>query len=140
MQCHPGGASTAQISDSLRSQLPRRTLQHRLKFLVDSGRLVREGRGRWARYRVQPVATATGQPAGPSMPAAILSAAEVPYSDDALAVLGYLNTPVEARPPTGFHRAFLDSYRPNESSYLVSAEKPPFWSLSRLLPSSLTPT
>ena len=24
--------------------------------------------------------------------------------------------------------------------YLVSAEKPPFWSLSRLLPSSLTPT
>ena len=24
--------------------------------------------------------------------------------------------------------------------YIVSAEKPPFWSLSRLLPSSLTPT
>ena len=132
IQCHSGGASTSQISSSLRSQLPRRTLQHRLKFLVDSGRLVREGRGRWARYRVQPVATATGQPAGRSLPAAILARAEVPYSNDALAVLGYLNTPVEARQPTGFNRAFLDSYRPNESSYLSAAQRRELEELSGL--------
>ena len=132
MQCHPGGASTAQISDSLRSQLPRRTLQHRLKFLVDSGRLVREGRGRWARYRVQPVATATGQKADRSLSTAIFAAAEVPYSDDALAVLGYLNTPVETRQPTDFNRAFLDSYRPNESSYLSAAQRRALVDLSGL--------
>ena len=45
---HPGITST-EIADVLGEQVPRRTLQFRLKRLVDDGRVRREGEGRWAR-------------------------------------------------------------------------------------------
>jgi hypothetical protein len=42
--------TSAEIADVLGEQVPRRTLQFRLKRLVDDGRVLREGGGRWARY------------------------------------------------------------------------------------------
>ena len=46
---HPEGMTAQQINAALESAPPRRTLQYRLKSLVDSKRLVMEGTGRWAR-------------------------------------------------------------------------------------------
>ena len=68
-----------QIHDALVLPPPRRTLQYRLKFLVDSNRLVMEGVGRSVRYRVPPVqagqararagiVTAQAQPVVPWIP------------------------------------------------------------------------
>ena len=48
---HPGGATVQQIADAL-TGVPRRTLQYRLKYLVDAKRLVAEGERRWTRYRL----------------------------------------------------------------------------------------
>src|SRR2546423_1354058 len=45
------GITSAEVEDALAGSVPRRTLQYRLKHLVDEGRLVRDGGGRWARYR-----------------------------------------------------------------------------------------
>ncbi|WP_375140619.1 hypothetical protein, partial [Ideonella azotifigens] len=44
--------SAQQILQSLASPPPLRTLQYRLRLLVDQGRLLRQGEGRWARYRL----------------------------------------------------------------------------------------
>ncbi len=45
------GVSSAEIAEALAERIPRRTLQYRLKRLVDDGRLVREGGDKAARYR-----------------------------------------------------------------------------------------
>ena len=50
---HPGGASLSDVAAALPEKLADRTLQYRLKHLVDKGRLVKGGEGRrWTRYRV----------------------------------------------------------------------------------------
>ena len=45
VQQHPEGRTAQQISDALRSAPRRRTLQYRLKSLVDSRRLIMDGSG-----------------------------------------------------------------------------------------------
>src|SRR3546814_11760624 len=44
----PDGVTAQRIAEALVSAPPLRTLQYRLKSLVDGQRLVMEGRGRWA--------------------------------------------------------------------------------------------
>jgi hypothetical protein len=61
---HPEGMTAQEISEALKSATPRRTLQYRLKSLVDDKRLVREGEGRRARYRGPRIAEAAGGTAG----------------------------------------------------------------------------
>ena len=61
---HPGGVTARQIADALTVEIPHRTLQHRLKYLVDEGRLVQEGTRRWAKYHLPVVAEAKGEAAG----------------------------------------------------------------------------
>ena len=48
----PDGMTTSGIMDALQAGPPRRTLQYRLKALFDAKRLIRDGSGRWARYRL----------------------------------------------------------------------------------------
>lgn len=46
---YPEGRTARQVSDALASAPAHRTLQYRLRFLVDNERLVMEGGGRGAR-------------------------------------------------------------------------------------------
>ena len=48
----PDGMTARQIADALEDAPAHRTLQYRLKHLVDNKRLVIKGAGRWSRYRV----------------------------------------------------------------------------------------
>ena len=87
----PDGASAAQITGALAEPGARRTLQYRLRALVDAGRLRFTGDGRAARYHhgdeiiVQP---------GP--------ADIVPISPEGSAVLAYVRQPVAVRQPVGY--------------------------------------
>lgn len=56
---HPQGISAGNLARELGRSLSRRTLQYRLKYLVDRQRLVREGDRRWASYRL-PAKTQAG--------------------------------------------------------------------------------
>ena len=58
---HLEGMTASQIEDALPAAPPRRTMQYRLKSLVDSKRLIMEGTGRWTRYRVPRVISLAGQ-------------------------------------------------------------------------------
>lgn len=114
---HPGGMTAPEIAHALESAPPLRTLQYRLRSLVDSKRLVREGKGRWARYRVAGRITA-GMARGTAEGEALL-----PLSGQGTDIRGYVRQPPAARQPVGYRRAFLDSYRPGDTFYLSAAER-----------------
>ncbi len=114
---HPEGRTVSQIEAALPTAPPRRTLQYRLKSLVDSKRITMVGTGRGARYR---------------LPRQISVAAQgVRWRFDVLPVLSrtgaeireYVRQPRAERHPVGYDRTFLDSYRPNKSFYLSQAER-----------------
>ena len=122
----PKGADLPQIAGALKPAVPKRTLQYRLRHLVDAGRLVKEGDDRWAKYRL-PAAVPEKAPA-PELeqaPAAPAAAAEegVPLSAASKEIRQYLSQLVAARKPVGYNREFLDSYRPNKTFYLSEEQR-----------------
>ena len=123
IQQHPEGIPAGQIYDALESRPPRRTFQHRLKTLVDSGRLIREGSGRWARYHVPgKVSIAVQAVAGSPTVSASLEA-QPTLSDLGVEIRNLVRLPLLAHHPVGYERGFLDSYRPNHTFYLSQAER-----------------
>jgi hypothetical protein len=123
---HPDGASFGEVAGALLQRLADRTLQYRLRHLVDKGRLITEGEGRrWTRYRV-PTPAAEAEPrAVAAVPAAAEKTEEaaVPLSAASQEMRAYLGQPVNARKPVGYKREFLDSYRPNETFYLSEEQR-----------------
>ncbi|HTP93990.1 MAG TPA: Fic family protein [Xanthobacteraceae bacterium] len=119
---HPDGRTAQQIADALPSPPPRRTLQYRLKSLVDNGRLFMEGEGRWARYKLPQITEAAGTAAGTSQ-AMVEGEAVITPSRPGVEIQKYIRQAPEARKPVGYNRAFLDSYRPNDRFYLTAAER-----------------
>lgn len=118
----PDAVSAQQIADELEPALPRRTLQYRLKSLVDSNRLVMEGEGRGARYRAPRIVAAVGTATG-TVEARADRQALLPLSAPGTDIQDNVRLPAEKRKPVGYSRGFLESYRPNESSYLTQAER-----------------
>ena len=119
---YPEGRTAQQISDALASAPTRRTLQYRLKSLVDGKRLVMEGRGRGVRYRAPQVIRLAGRGSAIASGGASLQILS-PLSESAARIWEHVRQPLAARQPVGYDRTFLDSYRPNETFYLSQAER-----------------
>ncbi len=118
------------IGGSLTTKLPRRTLQRRLALLVAQQRLTIEGRGRGTRYRLR----GTIGNAHIILPAFTLEArgeTYVPISAEAEVIKQAIRQPIHQRRPTGYNRAFLDAYRPNETYYLPSQTRQRLFELGR---------
>jgi hypothetical protein len=113
VRSHPGITST-EIVRLLNDRVPRRTLQFRLKRLVDNGRVLRQGKGRWARYSA---------PDPAARPPAETSAddASVRLSPEGQRIRVHVRQPLTARTPVGYNREFLNGYRPGETFYLTKA-------------------
>lgn len=109
------GMSSREIAEALRPAVPRRTLQYRLRAMVNEGRLRLVGDGRAARYHLAAAREAASTTAD--------AEAVIPLSTKAKEVRAYVSRPVAARRPVGYNRDFLDSYRPNDSFYLTKAER-----------------
>lgn len=118
------GASARQIAGALASPPPPRTLQFRLKSLVDRKRLFREGERRWARYFPPRLADTTGtaRPRSKARGAGEI-VATVPLSRPGTKIRDHVRRPVAARKPVGYERAFLDAYRPNQTFYLSAPQR-----------------
>ncbi|MBO9422776.1 Fic family protein [Labrenzia sp. R4_2] len=112
---HPDGISAPDIAKSLSEAIPRRTLQYRLKQLVEVGLLRMTGSGRWAKYHLaisgQPAA---GEPAQQENDYGRL----IRLSDEGQAVRAYVTQPIGARKPVGYNVNFLEQYEPNSTFYL----------------------
>jgi hypothetical protein len=136
---HPEGVTITEIAAALVPKPQRRTLQYRLKSLVDNKRLVMEGEGRSARYNTTRSATSNTMAGGwpksegtshrfaTGIAAARASASAggiaFQYSPEGHKIVIQVRKPLMERNPVGYNRAFLDSYRPNESFYLSDAER-----------------
>src|SRR5205823_4888036 len=93
---HPVGVGAPDIAKALPTEIPERTLQYHLKLLVDTGRLIRGGKGRWAKYRV-PERQAEAGGAAEAEPTV------VPLSKGANEIREYLRQPAAARKPVGYN-------------------------------------
>jgi len=113
------GITVREIETVLTTEIPRRTLQHRLKRLVDSGRVVRSGADRVARYQT-PDAGASTLPTPSALAATITSIELSAESED---IRAQVRRPIAARAPVGYRREFLDAYRPGETFYLDAAAR-----------------
>lgn len=125
VQAHgPDGMTAPEIGKALPSPTPSRTLQFRLRQLVDQKRLLKEGQRRWTRYVPPRVAEGVGTAAGQGEAKAVAEVTvTIPLSKAATDIQKYVSQPVAARKPVGYDRDFLDSYRPNETFYLTAAER-----------------
>ncbi len=113
---HPNGVSAPEILRALSAPIPSRTLQYRLKHLVTRNRLIMDGDGRWARYRVP-------DPADDGIAREDANEPVIPLSDAGTSIRDYVRQAPEARKPVGYDRKFLDRYRPNVSFYLTEQDR-----------------
>jgi Fic/DOC family len=113
---HANGASAPQIMHALAIPIPQRTLQYRLKHLVTRNRLIMDGQGRWARYRMPDAAIDWAVREESPEPIVLLSEAGTSIRD-------YVRQVPAARKSVGYDRQFLDRYRPNVSFYLTERER-----------------
>ena len=120
---HPGGVTARQIAESLQDAPAHRTLQYRLKSLVERKRLVMLGSGRRARYHAPVIARVAMQVTRGDFTAGFEATVLLPLSEAGTEVRGYVRRPAEARAPVGYDPALLESYRPNETFYLSEAER-----------------
>ena len=119
VSAHPEGIAIQDIQDELEEEIARRTLQYRLKHLVDEGRLAKEGDRRWARYLLPAAAKCRVKTSEISEEGPV---DEVPLSQQAAQIREHVCAPLSARKPVGYQRAFLDAYRPNDTAYLSAKE------------------
>ena len=113
---NPNGVSAPEILRALAAPIPPRTLQYRLKHLVTRNRIVMDGEGRWARYRMPDTAIDTVARKDTNEPV-------IPLSEVGTAIRDYVRQAPEARKPVGYDRKFLDRYRPNVSFYLTPQDR-----------------
>lgn len=113
------GASVQNILDQLNDSTPRRTLQHWLKQWTDNGLLLRTGEKRSVRY------TLASSDNGPSAQVQTeeMQTQDFPYTDATQKALSDIRQPIIRRTPVGYNFALLNSYRPNETTYLTTKEK-----------------
>ena len=120
---HPDGVPAPQIAEMLKAAPPQRTLQYRLKSLVETKRLVMEGSGRWARYLVPGTVDAAARVFSGIPRVTVQVEVLPPLTDAGMMIRNHVRRPLEAREPVGYDQAFLDSYRPNDTFHLSPTER-----------------
>lgn len=118
----PQGASLSDIEGTLDGDIAQRTLQYRLKYLVDEKRLTKQGERRWAKYRL-PTQGEARAVAVAEAKAEEKTETRIPLSEASGEIRHYLKKPVGERKPVGYDREFLESYRPNVTFYLSAADR-----------------
>ncbi len=118
-----GGIGTLDdIQKVIISEQDKRTLQRRLKELVREDVVRVSGRGRATKYSLQVKPESAIERA--DTPSEFIEAKSViPLSNAARVIEGAVSQPIQKRKPIGYNREFLDSYKPNVSSYLTRADK-----------------
>ncbi|PKO71209.1 MAG: cell filamentation protein Fic [Betaproteobacteria bacterium HGW-Betaproteobacteria-14] len=114
---HPDGIGIDGLHAVLVGIVSRRTLQRRLGELIEDKKIAFSGKGRGLRYR-KPRIIEMDISDHVHVSAAASAEIYVPVSPAGREVLDYVRQPIQQRKPVGYDREFLESYRPNETTYL----------------------
>jgi Fic family protein len=125
---HPEGISIAELGDSyskaFQKTINRRTLQRRLALLIEKERVESKGETRGVRYHLKTpkepttILNISGAAHGHSAAVATLEA-YIPVSTEGGEIRDYVQQPLHMRKPVGYQREYLNSYQPNETTYLT---------------------
>jgi Fic/DOC family len=118
------GLSIEEIATQANFHLDRRTLQRRLRQLLDDAAIAVTGRGPATRYTpTPPPSTTKATPSARPLQPTPQVAPAIKLSAKGAAILTNVARPIAARTPVGYNQAFLNDYQPNRSSYLTPTEK-----------------
>jgi hypothetical protein len=111
---------SANISELVQPGEARSTVLRRLKILLDRKQIKVKGKGKNTSYLIAELKEANVATLPAPDPASSLQPSNdvVPFSKISVELRSLLRVPLAARTPIGYDRAFLESYIPNESSYL----------------------
>lgn len=118
----PGGLRLDEIAAAMPG-LPRRNLQRRLAALLRAERVRREGRGPATRYRRLLRTFTETLVERVRVGDAVEAERRLAVSREAAEVRELVGFPLHARQPVGYHREFLDGYRPNVDAWLPAATR-----------------
>jgi len=104
------------------AQYSLRTLQYRLKSLLESGDLERKGKARAAAYHLTEQAKRKLSESSVSLDV-IESLDNVPLLERSRVLLAYVQQPLAKRKPVGYDIGFLEAYRPNKDFYLSEKQR-----------------
>lgn len=124
----PDGLSLEQVATAIGIDIPRRTLIRRLAAMVEQGSIEKSGLSRAARYQLKSLSPPVGSTAAQHTKQPDMF---VPLSKAGSEISRLVIRHPELRKPVGYNRAFLEGYRPNQSSYLSLAEKKHLATLGR---------
>ncbi|MCY4317214.1 MAG: Fic family protein [Roseovarius sp.] len=116
---HPNGTAASDIAKNVTNKMPHRTLQYRLKHLVDSDQLQMDGSGRAAKYRLADAKTPNSSPA---VDKDTDHGRLINLSESAQAIRDYVGRDAMMRQPVGYNQDFLERYQPNQTFYLNEDE------------------
>ena len=111
----PEGANIDEIRLAYNPAIHVRTLQRRLGALAEQEKITITGNARATVYKLaanapEAVQTEQAEPV-------------IPISAESAQVRTLVTAPIQQRLPVGYQRNFLETYRPNEDSYLTNREK-----------------
>lgn len=117
---HPDGVGIDDLHTVLADIVSRRSLQRRLASLVELRRIRAEGDGRALKYhgRTGDVTIALQGVSATASAGQVTAEVYVPTSAEGEDIRAYVRQPIQQRKPVGYDREFLESYRPNETTYL----------------------
>lgn len=109
LRASPGGLTMAQWL-ARHPEIPRRTAQRWIQYLVEQGEASAIGKARARRY----LANAAQMPKGPDPDFPVY----IPLSVDSRDILTCIERPMNERTPVGYQYEFLEDYVPNQTFYL----------------------
>ncbi len=128
---HPEGLGVEALLVSEGLGLSKRTLQRRLAKLVADGRLITEGDARALHYKVASI-TAELQVVAPPAKVEMHAEVYVPISPEGRVIRDYVRQATQLRKPVSYNPEFIESYMPNETSYLPEDLRSQLISLGRV--------
>ncbi len=110
------GASIEEINVASGLNMELRTLQRRLEKLTDQGIIIKSGKTRATRYHLVDDVLDRNDKTQSDKDL-------LPLTNESRKILRMTSRPGQHRKPVGYHREFLESYRPNMDFYLTPDER-----------------
>jgi len=117
----PEGIGISALEKTLADYLPglqRRTLQRRLKRLLEEKRIITEGESISLVYKSAPKTIATGGTLPIILSGGFEAETYIPVSKEGSIIRDLVRRPLSERKPVGYQRTFLEEYEPGVTFYL----------------------